>query len=240
MRSVRGVVASILVITIGVTPMWGGSSASFGTVTAADRARVGGGYVSAGATVFAGDRLLTDDTGSLQLRAGSARVLLTSASTIVLAKDSTAPAASLTRGTAVFSTANAQAFLLHVGDMSIRPTTDKPTVAQVSVVGPRQLLVRSTKGSLTVSVDDDVREIPEGMSYRVVLDPTESELAAVDASSTSTDSQEPQGVGGRRRRNGAPLKAARSRFIWFAIGAAALITGIALYEALESPDRPNR
>ncbi|HEY8716937.1 MAG TPA: hypothetical protein VIM00_16255 [Candidatus Acidoferrum sp.] len=238
MQSVRGVVACILVITIGVTPIWGGSSAAFGTITAADRARVGGGYVSAGATVFAGDRLLTDDTGSLQLRAGSARVLLTSASTIVLAKDST-PTASLTRGTAVFSTANSQAFLLHVGDMSIRATTDKPTVAQVSVVGPRQLLVRSTKGSLTVAVEDDVREIPEGMSYRIVLDPTESELAAVDASSTSTDSQEPQGVGGRRRRGGTPLKAARNHFVWFAIGAVALISGIALYEALESPDRPN-
>jgi hypothetical protein len=122
---------------------------------------------------------------------------------------------------------------MHVGSMVIRPETDQPTVAQVTVLGSKQLMVRSTRGSVSVAVDDDVRVIPEGMAYRIVLDPTEAELAAADAAD-----QDPQGVGSGRR-SGRPRRAGRNRFVWFAIGVTAIITGLALSEAMESPDRPN-
>jgi hypothetical protein len=232
MEYLRPVVAAVLVLAMGLTPGWGASGPAFGTVIAADGANVGGGSLSAGTTVFAGDRLFTTGTGSVQLRAGAARLLLSGDSAVVLAK-AVSPEASLTRGTAVFSTATAKAFAMHVGSMVIRPETDQPTVAQVTVVGPKQLVVRSTRGAVSVAVDDDVRVIPEGMAYRIVLDPTEAELAAADA----TD-QDPQGVGSGRR-GGRPRRAGRNRFIWFAIGVTALITGLALSEAMESPDRPH-
>jgi len=230
MQSLRSVVAAILVLAMGLTPGWGASGPAFGTVIAAEGANVGGGSLSAGTTVFGGDRLFTVSTGSVQLRAGAARLLLTGDTTAVLGKDEVSPAASLTRGTAVFSTATSKAFVMHVGSMAIRPDKDQPTVAQVTVIGPRQLMVRSTRGSVTVGVDDDVRVIPEGMAYRIVLDPTEAELAAAD--------QDPQGVGSGRR-SGRPRRAGRNHFVWFAIGVTAIITGLALSEALESPDRPN-
>lgn len=236
MLYLRSVVASILVITIGISPGWTATGPAFGTIISADRAHVGSGPVSSGATVFGGDRLLTDETGSLQVRAGSARLMLSSASIAVLAKDPTSPAASLTRGTAIFSTVSSRAFTLHVGNMTIRPGTDQPTVAQVSVVGPKQLLVRSTRGSLTVAVDDDVRVIPESMSYRIVLDPSEAELAAAEASAASA--QGPEGVGARGKGR-PPLRAGRNRFIWYAIGIAGIVTGISLWKALESPSSPN-
>jgi hypothetical protein len=234
MQSWRPVVAAILVIAIGITPGWGATGPAFGTVVAAEGANVGGGNLSAGTTVFGGDRLFTTGTGSVQVRAGAARLLLSGNSAAVLGKDEISPAASLTRGTAVFSTATSKAFVMHVGNMAIRPGTDNPTVAQVSVVGPKQLMVRSTRGSVSVAVDDDVRVIPEGMAYRIVLDPTEAELAAADAAAD----QDPQGVGSGRR-TGRPRRAGRNRFIWFAIGTTALVTYFALSEAMESPDRPN-
>jgi len=233
MQSWRHVVAAILVIAIGITPGWGATGPAFGTVIAAEGANVGGGHLSAGTTVFGGDRLFTTGTGSVQVRAGAARLLLSGNSAAVLGKDEISPAASLTRGTAVFSTATSKAFVMHVGNMAIRPGTDNPTVVQVSVVGPKQLMVRSTRGSVSVAVDDDVRVIPEGMAYRIVLDPTEAELAAAAAAD-----QDPQGVGSGRRA-GRPRRAGRNRFIWFAIGTTALVTYFALSEAMESPDRPN-
>jgi len=232
MQYVRPVVAAVLVLAMGLTPGWGASGPAFGTVIAADGANVGGGSLSAGTTVFAGDRLFTTGSGSVQLRAGAARLLLSGDSAVVLAK-AVSPEASLTRGTAVFSTATAKAFAMHVGSMVIRPETDQPTVAQVTVVGPKQLVVRSTRGAVSVAVDDDVRVIPEGMAYRIVLDPTEAELAAADA----TD-QDPQGMGSGRR-GGRPRRAGRNRFIWFAIGVTGIITFLALSEAMESPDRPH-
>jgi hypothetical protein len=233
MQSLHPVVAAILVIAIGVTPGWGATGPAFGTVVAAEGANVGGGNLSAGTTVFSGDKLFTSGVGSVQVRAGAARLLLSSDSAAVLGKDEISPAASLTRGTAVFSTATSKAFVMHVGSMAIRPGTDNPTVAQVTVVGPKQLMVRSTRGSVSVAVDDDVRVIPEGMAYRIVLDPTEAELAAADAAAD----QDPQGVGSGRR-TGRPRRAGRNRFIWFAIGTTAIITGLALSEVLESPARP--
>jgi hypothetical protein len=234
MQALRSVIAAVLVIAIGITPGWGASGPAFGTVIAAEGANVGGGNLSAGTTVFGGDKIFTISTGSVQVRAGAARLLLSGDSAAILAKDEISPAASLTRGTAIFSTATSKAFAMHVGSMVIRPGTDYPTVAQVTVVGPKQLIVRSTRGSVSVAVDDDVRVIPEGMAYRIVLDPTEAELAAADAAA----GQDPQGVGSGRRA-GRPRRAGRNRFIWFAIGVTAIVTFLALSEALESADRPN-
>jgi hypothetical protein len=236
MLLLRSTVASILALTIVIAPGWTASGPAFGTIVTAERARVGAGPVSVGATVFGGDRLLTDESGSVQVRVGAARLLLSSASIAVLAKDQAAPAASLTRGTAIFSTANSKAFTLHVGSMSIRPETDQPTVAQVSVVGPKELMVRSTRGSLTVAVDDDVRVVPENMSYRIVLDPSEAELAAAEASAASA--QGPEGVGARGKGR-PPLRAGRNRFVWYAIGIVGIATGVFLWKALESPSSPN-
>jgi hypothetical protein len=235
MSSCRGVLASVLAITIMASPGWAMPGSGMGTIVNADHAHVGTGLLSAGATVFGGDRLYTEETGSVQVRAGAARLLLSSASVAVLNKDEAQPGAALTRGTAIFSTANSKAFVLHVGHMTIRPESDQPTVAQVSVTGARQLTVRSTRGSVSVAVDDDIRVIPEGGAYRIILDPTEAELGAVEASEST---QGPEGVGGGGRRRG-PLKAGRNRFIWYAIGISAIVTGVALWEALESPSSPH-
>ncbi len=90
---------------------------------------------------------------------------------------------------------------------------------------PKELIVKSTRGSLTIAVEDDVREIPEGSAYRVVLDPSPAEP------------QGPRGAG-TKGYGGPPIKAARSRFVWYAVGVAGLITVWTVHEALESPDRP--
>ena len=138
MVALRSVLASILVVTIGIAPSWGATGPAFGTVVTAEQARVGTGPLSVGATVFGGDRLWTDPSGSVQVRAGAARLLLSSSSVAILAKDESSPSASLTRGTAIFSTANSKAFVLHVGSMVIQAETNEPTVAQVSVAGPER------------------------------------------------------------------------------------------------------
>jgi len=70
-----------------------------------------------------------------------------------------------------------------------------------------------------------VREIPEGATYRIVLDP---------------NAADPQGArgAGSKGTGGPPIKAAKSRFIWYAIGVTAVVTVWAFHEVYESPDRP--
>jgi len=227
MSRLREAIAALISISLLVTPVWGAPSSSLGTIVYADRAHMGAAPASAGATVFGGDRLSTEQSGSIQVRAGAARFLLSGASSATLATDEATPAAILTRGSATFSTADSKAFALHVASAVIRPNTDQPTIGQVTVLGPKELVVKSTRGSLTVAVEEDVRVIAEGTAYRIVL----------DSPATASAPQGPRGAGGRSS-GGPPIKAARSRFIWYAIGITAGLTAWAIYEALESPDRP--
>ena len=227
MSRLRETLAALVSISLLITPVLGVPSSSLGTIVYADRAHMDAAAVSAGATVFGGDRLSTEQSGSIQVRAGAARFLLSGASSATLATDEATPAAILTRGSATFSTADSKAFALHVASAIIRPNTDQPTIGQVTVLGPKELVVKSTRGSLTVAVEEDVRVIAEGTAYRIVL----------DSPTTASAPQGPRGAGGRGS-GGPPLKAARSRFIWYAIGITTLITVWAVHEALESEDRP--
>jgi len=203
-------------------------STQLGIVVFADHARVGTGPVSVGTTVFGGDNVSTESTGTLQIRAGAARLLLANASAATLTREDVNPAAILTTGTATFSTANSRAFTLHFRNATIRANTDEPTVGQVSVLGPKEMVVRSTRGALAVTVEGETRVIPEGTAFRVVLDPTPAELAAAGAPA----------AGGSSGRSGPPVSAGTSKFVWYAVGVTALVTFFAIQEALESPDRP--
>jgi len=221
----KGALALLVSFALLSTPVWAASSSSIGTVVYADRAVVGSARASVGATIFSGDKLSTEQTGSAQVRAGAARLLLSSSSSATFSQDEANPAATLTAGSATFSTANSKAFALRVGSAVIRPNTDQPTIGQVTVLNPKELIVRSTRGSLSIAVEDDVRVIPEGVGYRVVLDPN------------AAAAQGPRGAGSKGY-GGPPIKAAKSKFIWYVVGATAAITVFALHEAFESPDRP--
>ena len=221
----RAFAATLLSLTLLISPLWAAPSTAFGTLVFVNRAHVGNANASVGATVFSGDRLSTDEVGSVQIRAGAARLLLASASSATLSQEEASPAATLTVGTATFSTANSKAFVLHVASAIIRPNTDQPTVGKVTVLSPKELVVKSVRGSLQLAVEDDVREIPEGAAYRVVLDPN------------AADPQGPRGAG-TKGVGGPPIKAAKSKFIWYAVAVTAGVTFYVVLEAKESHHKP--
>ena len=219
------IIAVLVSYTLLITPVWAAPSSSLGTVVYADRAHVGAARTSVGATVFSGDRLSTEQSGSVQVRAGAARLLLSGASIATLFQEDANPAATLTLGSATFSTANSNAFALHVASAVIRPNTNQPTIGRVTVLNPKELIVKSTRGSLSIAVEDDVRDIPEGAAYRIVLDPN------------AADPQGPRGAGSKGY-GGSPMKAAKSRFVWFAVAATGVVTVFGFTEVFESAARP--
>jgi hypothetical protein len=222
----RGVLAVLLSLELLVSPLWAAPSAVLGTVVFADRARVGNAATSMGATVFSGDRLSTDNRGTVQVRIRAARLLLASSTSATLAQEEVGPSATLTAGTATFSTANSKAFALHVATAVLRPNADQPTVGKVTVLGPKELIVKSIRGSLEIAVEDDVREIPEGGAYRVVLEPN------------APEPQGPRGAG-TKGMGGPPIKGAKSKFIWYAIAIAGGVTIWVAHEAAESCEKPH-
>ena len=221
----RVFLAILLSLTLLTSPLWAAPSSALGTVVFANRARVGDAETSVGATVFGGDRLSTDNAGTVQVRAGAARLLLASSSIATLAQEEAGPSATLAAGTATFSTANSKAFSLHVATAVVRPATEQPTIGRVTLLGPKELIVKSIRGSLEIAVEDDLREIPEGAAYRVVLDPN------------APPPQGPRGAG-TKGMGGPPVKGAKSKFIWYAIAISGGVTAYVVSEALESPDRP--
>jgi hypothetical protein len=225
----REIVAVAVAYSLFLMPVNGATPAAIGTITSATSAHVGAAAASSGSTIFGGDHLSTEKFGNLQVRAGAARFMLSSASSAAVDGNAAIPSARLLTGTVVFSTANAKAFVLHASTADIRPQTDQPTVAQVTYINDKELQVRSNRGSLAITVDGETQIVPESMAYRVILDPS-SYYAAESA-------QGPRGVG--TRQGGPPLKAGKSHFLLIAIIAVGVATGVALYEALQSPDSPH-
>lgn len=228
MARLREIAAAFLACTLLMTPTWGAASSALGTVVFADRASVGGTGAAVGTTIFAGDKLSTQDSGSVQFRTEAARFLLSQASIATLGETDGVPTATLLRGTATFSTSNAKAFALIASTAVIRPKSDQPTIGQTGLLDAKHLLVKCTRGTLTITVGDDSREIPEGAAYRIVLDPSAEE---------AQDQPPPQGSG-TKGSGRPPLMAAKSKFVWYVAGAVAVVTILAVQEAVESPDRP--
>jgi hypothetical protein len=225
----KRILALLVSFSLVSAPGWAAPS-SLGTVVYADRANLGATRVFVGTTIFSGDRISTDKSGSIQVRAGAARLLLSSASSAIFSEGDGSPAATLTLGSATFSTANSNAFVLHVATAVIRANSDQPTIGQVTVLNPKELIVKSSRGSLRIAVEDDVREIPEGAAYRVVLDPNAAAPQGPRGAGTKDSGREPRKAG------------KSSKFFWYAVAVSAGVivggTVLALHEVFESPDRP--
>jgi hypothetical protein len=233
MRGLRAPVATLMSIGLTVAPAWAGpkTASSLGTIVTAEHARIGDSSAEVGTTVFSGDRLATEREGSVQIRAGAARLLLQSASFATLNDSEGAPSAKLSFGTATFSTGNSKAFTLFASRAVICAQSDGPTIGQVTYLNEKELLVVSKRGPLTITVDGETEVIADGAAYRVLLDPP------------PTMAQGPEGAGGskndkRRGMGGPPLHAGRNYFLITAVGVTAVVTGLAVSEALESPNRP--
>lgn len=195
------------------------ASAPLGVVLQAEHAVVGVDSIENGATVYAGDILGTNDSGTLRVRLGGPQVLLRANTSAQVQPIANGFSATLRRGTVVVSSESTNTFELQADGATIRPRAAEPVVAQVTWVGPEELLLTSTRGDLTVSMGDEVRTVEAGHSYRMEVEADPS-------------GQGSQGSGG------GPLHTARNHFLLLVIVGAAVGTGIGIWRASVSPAAP--
>ncbi|MBZ5702407.1 MAG: hypothetical protein LAN84_11235 [Acidobacteriia bacterium] len=164
----------------------------------------------------------------MQARMGNARIYLGAASSATLTSEAGIPSATLMAGTLTFSAASANSFELRAADAWIRAQSDSPTVAQVTLVGPKEMIITSRRGPLSITIGEEMKVIPEAGSYRVLLDPP-----------AVPEAQGPRGAGSGAGA-GSPQKAARSkdRILILLLAASAGLTVFAVHEIFESPSRP--
>jgi hypothetical protein len=131
--------------------------------------------------------------------------------------------AELASGALVFSAAPSSNIVVAANEALARPATHAATVAQIRVVNRKELRIYAQRSALEFSYHGQTEMIPEGKIYRVVLDPSEAEVAALGSDPTSKPPAKHHPV-----------------FILVVI-AAAVAVGIAIplmMQPVESPDNP--
>ncbi len=206
-----------------------GATPPLGIVTQSSRGHLSTAAASPGATIYDGDQLSTDAGGTLRLRTGASLMYLAGQTNVTLRSATTGALADLAGGSLVFSSAQASAMEIRAREARIRPAGNVPTVAQISVVGPKELRVAVRRGALEITYRDETERIPEGASYRVVLDPSPADIpmAANGRGPGSWPATPPKFQG----KTGKGL-------LLIAVGIAFPITIWVMHEAWESPDRP--
>jgi hypothetical protein len=190
-------------------------SAPLGVVLSAENANVGAGVTTNGATIYDGDRLQTPANSTLRVRLGSGQMVLRQNTVADVHALPNGFSANLDNGTVVVSSAEGQTFQLIADGATVRPANAQPTSGQISMISATELILTSTRGTLEVTMGDEVKTVEPGSSYRL-------EVAAEDPGPN------PQ----------APHATARNHFLWIAIPVVAAVTGIVIWRALESPDTP--
>ncbi len=192
-------------------------SAPLGVVVAAENANVGAGVTTSGATIYDGDRLQTPANSSLRVRFGTGQMVLRQNTIADVHSFPNGFSANLNTGTVVVSSTEGQTFQVLADGATIRPANAEATSGQVTMISPTELILTGTRGTLLVTMGDEVKTLEAGSSYRLEVETEED------------PGPNPQ----------APHPTAKNHFLWIAIPVIAAVTGIVIWRALVSPTAPS-
>jgi hypothetical protein len=224
----RACLIAMLIGTLVNLPVAGAAEKPLGMVTQSSAARLDSAAAAVGATVYPGDTIDTDATGSIRLRAGTAQYYLMSASSSRLQPSPNGISAELVHGTAGFASGATDVVELSALGATVRSRSGEAVHGRVTIVGANELVVTSFRGPFDISIDGDTHEIPDGQSVRVQI---------VDA--------QDQGGGSKGGNGSGTIPAVRNRkklllvVMYSAAAVAAGVGGYFIYHELnESPHRP--
>ena len=209
-RRILAVVLSFLLLGVSLPAQ----TAPTGVVLQSASARLNSTDASIGTTIFDGDRMETQEKGTLSLRSGQVQLTLSEQSTVWMNHENLILTPTLQRGTVTFRAETGTGVEIRADDVRVRPHTPVLTVGQVTLQ-ECDVLVTASMQSLEVTAGKETKILEEGKTYRVVR----------------------KGACGAAE-NHAPLYPIHGRFFLLPIAIAAPIIIWAVREALESPDRP--
>jgi hypothetical protein len=188
----RYMLVALLVAGLCNIPSMASSEKPLGVIAQAERAHLDRALAATGATVYAGDSFDTDPGGTLRLRVGTSQFYLLASSGATLAQNSSGAMLTLTRGTAGFSSAASGQLQLDTPAGTVRGVQGKPAYGQVTIKSPNELVVSAFRGELILDNEGEFHNIPEGKSYRVVIEP--------DPEPSSNDNKEFRGAQNHHRK----------------------------------------
>ena len=192
-------------------------SVPLGVVVAAESTNSGAGVTTSGATIYDGDHLQTPANSTLRIRLGSEQLVLRQNTVADVHAMPNGFSANLGAGTVLVSSAEGQTFQVIADGATVRPANAQPTSGQISMISPTELILTGTRGTMEVTMGDEVKTLEAGSSYRLEVAPEDP-----------APGPNPQ----------APHPTAKNHFLWIAIPVVAAVTGIVIWRSLVSPSKP--
>ena len=190
-----------------------------GILTQANHAHLNEATAFPGLSVFEGERLSTEAEGILGVRVGRSTLALAANTEATLFPVSGGLHIDLTAGSLYFSAAENEAMEVHVEEALLRPESNRPTQALVTILAPKVLQISTRHGGLNFSYRQEFRDLPEGQTYRLYLE----------------SPSEPASVGGAV----APRPGLAGKVAYFIVGAGVgSVAAWGVHEALRSGNSP--
>jgi hypothetical protein len=163
--------AVLLAAGLWTVPAIASSGKPLGVVAQAQRAHLDNANAAMGASVFAGDTFETEAGGALRLRFGSSQVYLLASSAVTVAENSSGALITVTHGTVGISSSKSGQVALDTPAGIVRGAEGKAAYGQVTIAHAGEMVVSAYRGELVVDNEGELHTIPEGKSYRVMIEP---------------------------------------------------------------------
>jgi len=231
-----------LTASAGVHAQTAPQAAALGLVAKATDAQIGSAAASAGSSIYSGDYLSTSDNGSLLVRVGPLSLELQSSTGVHIYSAPYGAVVELNRGTVLYTTPGGpQNLVIVASDVRVTPLISTPDSGRVSLDDPCQITVYSQRGQAQVHVGSENRTVEEGKAYRVRA---ENEISYRKYLSPDEDDyhryhdHRPCAAAYDMTKGKLPVPPGQSHFLLLASVGISTATGIAIWKAMESPDRP--
>jgi hypothetical protein len=171
-----------------------------------------------GTTVYDGETLKTDCDCDIRVQLGGPQMAMRPNSAAEVHGMPKGFAANLTGGTVIVSSLDGQKFKLVVDGVTVEPSKEAATTAQITRVSATEVMLTNTKGSLLVSMGTEVKTLEAGETHRLEVDGGDESGAA-------------------RPKNG-PVAPGKNHFTTYVVAAVAVGAGVAAWRAMVSPHKP--
>jgi hypothetical protein len=170
--AVRKLLVTLGVIALALPALASAASAKpdapLGVVMLGNRANVGRAAASSGTSVYDGDTLSTDETGSLRVRFGGAQIILGESTAVDLHQQDGMVDLILRHGVVRFAGVPGSPIELHVLQAMVRTKSDAAT-GQITLLSSREFQVGSEKGDLDVNINGEDQVVSAPHAYDMTI-----------------------------------------------------------------------
>jgi hypothetical protein len=216
-------------------------TAPLGLVEKTTQAHIGDAAALEGSSVYSGDYLSTSDNGSMLVRVGDLSLELQNSSAAHIYRAPYGAVLELNHGTVLYTTPGGRQNLIIVAsDVRVTPAVSNSDFGRVTIDDPCNVTVESKRGEADVKVGSETRTVEQGKAYRVRA---ENQISYRKYLSPEADDyhkyheHSPCAVVDMAHGH-MPIAPGQSRFLLLAAAAVGTGTGIAVWKAFESEERP--